>query len=173
MPALSFTEEWLNKLLSGDKQQTTRPQTTRIWIGDPIVNIYNQQRRRIADKPLRRLTKDGVRVMTQKTAEGKYPYPPEWHTNKSYAHFLGKVEITEVYDILPCEMSGAELNEWAIADGFHGFHPWSSISSNGIQQDIGANMWFLNRYGDGWMLRTWTVERWDGWLERYFEPEAI
>lgn len=173
MSALSFQEEWLDKLLRGDKQQTTRPQTTRIWTGDPIVHIYNQQRRRIADKEVRTPTEAGIKVIFQMIDEGRYPKPDDldngdWTVNPYYAHFLGKVEITEVYDIHPCDMSGVELNEWAVNDGFHGFHPWSSISSNSIQQDIGANMWFLDRYGDGWMRRTWTVIRWAGWIEQYF-----
>lgn len=166
MPALSFQEEWINKLLRGDKQQTTRPQTDRIKVGD-IVHIYNQQRRRITDKPMRMLTASGIEAMHERG----YPFVPEFLNAHYHAHLLGKVEISEVFDITPSEMSGAERNEWAIADGFNGFHPWSSISSNGIQQDIGANMWFLDRYGDGWMTQTWTVIRWDGWLERYFEPE--
>ena len=182
MPAHSFGPEWINPLLRGDKRGTTRPQHTRVKVGD-IVSIYNQQRRRIIDKSILQLTGIGTTTMADRVQDPVYNYPaecpvmsirsPPYDLPYYYAHFLGKVEITEVYDIHPCEMSGVELNEWAVDDGFHGFHPWSSISSNGIQQDIGANMWFLDRYGDGWMLRTWTVERWDGWLERYFEPEAI
>lgn len=156
MPALSFQEEWLNKLLRGDKQQTTRPQTDRIKVGD-IVSMYNQQRRRIIDKPLLRLTADGVRVMTQKTVEGTYPYPPEWHTNKSYAHFLGKVEISEVFDITPSEMHWQALEAWAWADGFKDFAT--------------ARCWFEIRYGARWMHQTWTVIRWNDWQERYFKPE--
>ena len=154
MPALSFQEEWLDKLLRGDKQQTTRPQTTRIWIGDPIVHIYNQQRRRIADKPLRLLTKAGIAMMPM----DRYPFPsnsPPMH----YAHFLGKVKITVVYDIIPSTLSGNELEVWAIGDGFD---CWGD-----------AYMWFESRYDDNWMEDTFTVIRWNGWIERYFEPEAI
>lgn len=146
MPAASFQEAWINKLLRGDKQQTTRQQTDRIKIGD-ILHIYNQQRRRIIDKPLRVLTQEGIATMH------RYPFPsnnPPMH----YAHFLGKVEITEVYDIHPCEMSGENLEGWAWADGF------DDISD--------ASTWFIKQHGDDWMLRTWTVVRWVGWLERYF-----
>ena len=152
MPALSFQEEWLDKLLRGDKQQTTRPQTTRIWIGDPIVHIYNQQRRRIADKPLRLLTKAGIAMMPM----DRYPFPsnnPPMH----YAHFLGKVEITEVYDFVPMETHETELEAWAHADGF--------------EDMINASDWFTHRYSNDWVYQTWTVIKWNGWTERYFKPD--
>ncbi len=150
MPALSFQEEWLLKLLNGTKQQTTRPQTDRIKVGD-IVNVYNQQRRRITDKPLLMLTVSGIEAMHDRG----YQFVPDFLNAHYYAHFLGKVEITEVYDITPWCMDGA--NSWAVADGFFNIEA--------------ADEWFTERYGDGWMHQTWTVIRWDGWQERYFEPE--
>ena len=152
MPTLSFQEEWIGPLLRGNKQQTTRPQTRRIKVGD-IVHIYNQQRRRVTDKPLRLLTKAGIAMMPM----DRYPFPsnkPQMH----YAHFLGKVKITEVYDIHPHLMSDRSLKEWAMADGFPDF--------------ASARCWFEIRHGARWMHQTWTVIRWDGWIERYFEPEA-
>ena len=152
MPALSFQEEWLNKLLRGDKQQTTRPQTDRIKVGD-IVSMYNQQRRRIIDKPEHKLTALGFDVMhnrhcmsTVQLREGMF-----------HAHLLGKVEISEVFDITPSEMHWQALEAWAWADGFKDFAT--------------ARCWFEIRYGAQWMKKTWTVIRWDGWLERYFKPE--
>lgn len=164
MPALSFQEEWTDKLLRGDKQQTTRPQTTRIWVGDPIVHIYNQQRRKITTKPVRQMTPIGSRTHTMKLMDGKYPAPPEMIPNDLmfqhayYTHFLGKVKITEVYDIHPCEMNQPELEAWAMADGF---------------PDLAtARCWFEIRYGARWTQKWWTVIRWDGWMERYFEPEG-
>jgi hypothetical protein len=164
MPALSFQPEWLNKLLNSTKQQTTRQQTDRIKPGD-TCHIYNQQRGRIADKSVRKLTADGIATMPM----NRYPFPkPGMH----YAHFLGKVRIAEVYDIHPCEMTEEELEVWARADGFKDFHPTYRIFTKGIHEDDGANMWFQRRYGDGWMRQWWTVIQWDGWLERYFEPEV-
>lgn len=156
MPAISFQREFLDALLRGDKQQTTRRQTDRIKVGD-VCSIYVEQRSRITDKPERLLTADGVRMMTQKTAEGSYPYPREWCTNMYHAHFLGKFEITGVSDIHPCEMSYAALEIWARKDGFSGI--------------ADANEWFTERYGDDWWHQIWTVIRWDGWLERYFKSE--
>ena len=173
MPALSFQERWLDALLSGSKQQTTRPQTDRIKIGH-VVSIYNQQRRRIIGKPLRQLTALGSKVYQQRIYDNSYPTPPEmvpndlgfWHVY--FAHLLGKVEIVEVYDIHPCEMAEVLLEAWAVADGFKGFHPLT-VPPDRLYD--GANMWFQRRYGDDWMQRWWTVIRWDGWTERYFEPE--
>ena len=163
MPALSFGEKWLDALLRGDKKQTTRPQTDRIKRG-AVCTIYNQQRRRITDKPLRRMTYLGVGVMEAR----RYPFIPEFHQAQYHAHLLGKVEITEVYDIHPCEMTEVELKAWAVADGFKGFHPLT-VPPDRLYD--GANMWFQRRYGDDWMQRWWTVIPWDGWTERYFEPE--
>lgn len=172
MPALSFKEEWLDKLLRGDKQQTTRPQTTRIWIGDPIVHIYNQQRRRIIDKPLRRTTADGRELILHKI-ESEKTYPSLGCIDTYFAHFLGKVKITEVYDIHPCEMSESDLETWAKKDGFECFDP-EILTIESINKS--ANWWFSERYGNEWVQRWWTVVRWDGWLERYFladESDAL
>ena len=147
MPALSFQGEWLDKLLSSEKQQTTRQQTDRVKVGD-VCNIYNQQRRRIIDKPLRGLTDIGIAMMPM----DRYPFPkPGMH----YAHFLGKVLITEVYDMLPLQCTCGE-EAWAKKDGFGGYGD--------------ASAWFEAKYGEGWVDRWWTVIRWNGWLERYFEP---
>ena len=180
MPALSFQEMWLKKLLDGTKQQTTRGQTDRIKPGD-VCHIYNQQRRRIADKPTLQMTELGKAVISQKRLipYDKRAYPPvhndTWIRGRYYAHFLGKVRLTEVYDIHPCEMTEVELKAWAVADGFKGFHPTGVFPEQLCSLDPGANMWVQRRYGDDWMQRWWTVERWDGWLERYFlaEGEAI
>jgi hypothetical protein len=185
MPALSFQEEWLRKLLDGTKQQTTRKQTDRIKVGD-VCHIYNQQRRRIVDKPMLQMTELGRDVISQKRAipYDKRTYPPvhneTWIRGLYHAHLLGKVIITEVYDIHPCEMTEDELKAWAVADGFKDFHPTYRICPQDItigyvevHEDDGANMWFQRRYGDDWVQRWWTVERWDGWLERYFEPEVF
>jgi hypothetical protein len=158
MPALSFQEAWINKLLRGDKQQTTRPQTDRIKVGN-IVSIYNQQRKKIFDKPLRSLTDEGYGKMEQLSHKRKLNYPAVPFTNpiRQYpAHFLGRVGITEVYDMLP--LKNSSRSAWAKADGFDNF--------------TAADTWFTSRYGDDWMNRWWTVIRWDGWMERYFEPEG-
>lgn len=149
MPAISFQGEWLNKLLSGTKQQTTRQRTDRIKVGD-VCHIYNQQRRQIRDKPLRRLTRDGIATMPM----SRYPFPEQ---GQHYAHFLGKVKIVEVYDMLPLQNSNR--SRWAKADGFDNF--------------TAADTWFTERYGEEWAARWWTVIRWDSWLERYFESEAV
>lgn len=165
MPAHSFGLEWLDPLLRSDKQGTTRPQHTRVKVGD-IVHIYNQQRRRIADKPLRHLTEAGMAM-----ARDGYPFiKSEMYADGFHAHFLGKVRIIDVYDIHPIEMSGEELEAWAWSDGFGNFDP-PAITRDLVLQS--ANWWFSDRYGNDWMHRTWTVERWHGWAERFFEPEAI
>jgi len=148
-----FDGVWLDALLSCEKQQTTRKQTDRIKVGD-TVPVYNHKYRAIHDKPLRTMTATGSKMFM-----ADYPFvntnntPPKYH-----AHFLGKVVITEVYDIIPSEMSGEELEAWAWADGF------DSI-------DV-ARCWFEIRYGTRWMHKTWTAICWRGWAERYFEPEV-
>lgn len=149
MPTILFQHQFLDALLRGDKQQTTRKQTDRIKVGD-VVHIYIDQRSRIIDKPLRRLTKNGIAMMPM----DRYPFPsinPLMH----YAHFLGKVEITEVYDMCPCDNSARSA--WAKADGFTNFGC--------------ADTWFTERYGHEWYQQTWTVIKWNGWAERYFEPK--
>ena len=159
MPAISFQEEWLDKLLSGSKQQTTRQQTDRIKVGD-VCSVYNQQRRRIIDKALRGLTDFGYGQMTQLShRNGKYPPLPFTNPIRQYpAHLLGKVKIAQVRDIVPLETYGNDLNAWAVADGF------ADIAT--------ARRWFESRYGEEWMHQRWTVIRWNGWQERYFEPKV-
>jgi len=157
MPALSFQGMWLDDLLSGRKKQTTRA-TDRIKVGD-IIHIYNQQRRRIIDKPLRKLTPAGL----ERECAQSYPLiRPGTMRGEGHAHFLGKVKIIETYSICPGKMRGVELDVWAAmwayADGFESF--------------LDANEWFRKNYGDDWMDRTWHVIRWDGWLERYFEADT-
>ena len=165
MPALSFQEEWLDKLLSGDKQQTTRPQTNRFKVGD-VGYIYNQQRRLIVDKPLRPLTATGLQLLRQ-----GYPFlKSDEYKAGHHAHFLGKVEIMEVHDIRPCRMTGEELEAWAWADGFDGYH---RIDPFGDPIKVHADEWFTKHYGDDWMHKTWTVIQWHGWMVRYFEPGMI
>lgn len=172
MPAHSFDPEWVNPLLRCNKQGTTRPQHTQVKVGD-IVSIYNQQRRRIIDKPIMELTDEGCVRMEQRIKNMKYPLIPFFNPPQYYAHLLGKVEITEVYAIHPCEMTEDELKAWAVADGFKGFHPTGVFPEQLCAHEPGANMWFQRRYGDDWMQRWWTVERWHGWVERYFEPEEV
>jgi len=101
--------------------------------------------------PLRQMTVAGCGMVRARIGGTYYKYGAYYH-----AHFLGKVEITEVYDIHPCEMSGEELEAWARADGFHNFAV--------------ARCWFEIRYGACWMHQYWTVVCWHGWVERYFEP---
>ena len=163
MPALSFQREFVDALLRGDKQQTTCPQTDRFKVGD-ITHIYIEQRRRITDKPLRYLTPAGRGVVNTKICSGAYPQVPEGHGfAQYYAHFLGKVEITEVYVFKPWLHKGhgrhIYFEMWARADGFKNFHA--------------ADTWFTARYGDDWMRRWWTVIRWNGWAERYFEAGEV
>ena len=156
MPALSFQGAWLDALLSSGKQQTTRPQTDRFEVGD-VVHIYNQQRRRITDKMLRRVTPLGEEVILEKIMGGAYPKIPDRVVvvPEYYAHFLGKVLLTEVYDMIPAECSSQSA--WAKADGFDNF--------------TCADTWFTKQYDEYWIDLKWTVIRWNGWLERYFEAE--
>ena len=160
MPALSFQREFVDTLLRGDKQQTTRPQTDRFKVGG-IAQIYIEQRRRITEKPIRRMTVAGSGVVYERG----YPLMKGYghHTTNYHAHFLGKVEITEVYMFKPWMHKGhgrhIYFEMWARADGFKNFHA--------------ADEWFTERYGDDWMQRTWTVIRWNGWQERYFEAGEV
>ena len=160
MPALSFQEMWIDKLLADTKQQTTRKMTDRIKPGD-VCHIYNQQRGRIDDKPLRDLTQTGRGVVNTMICGGTYPHVPEGHGfEQYYAHFLGKVRITEVDDFYPYDAPyDTVLANWAHADGFD------------TVED--ADVWFTKRYGEDWDMLSWTVIRWGGWVERYFEPEAL
>ncbi|NIA12158.1 MAG: hypothetical protein GWP10_21170 [Nitrospiraceae bacterium] len=136
MPALSFGKKWLDALLRGDKKQTTRPQTARIKEG-AVCTIYNQQRQRIVNKPLRKLTAFGNAEMHFRN----YQNVPDMLEDGGFyhAHLLGKVEIIDVHDIHPCEMAEAELKAWAVADGFKGFHP-QTVPPDRLYD--GANMWF-------------------------------
>lgn len=149
MPALSFQEEWLLKLLNETKQQTTRPQTDRIKVGD-IVHIYNKQRSPIANKPERKLTALGFDVMHNRHSMSTV----QLREGLFHAHFLGKVEIIEVCPMLP--LKNSSRSAWAKADGFDNF--------------TSADTWFTKKYGEEWVDRWWTVIRWNGWQERYFEP---
>lgn len=178
MPAISFHRGFLDALLRGDKQQTTRRLTDRIKVGD-VCNIYIEQHRRIRDKPLRHVTRAGAEMVDAKLSmaidKRTYPSPTklcgetiEMDTSKLYyayglkfydryhAHFLGKANVTEVYEMLPLQNSSR--SEWAKADGFTNF--------------TCADTWFTDRYGEEWVDKWWTVIRWDGWVERYFDPKS-
>jgi len=149
MPAISCQLEFLDPLLLSEKEQTTRPQTKRFHGGD-ITHMYIRQRQPILSKPLRRLTYAGIDMMHERG----YPLIPEFHQAIYHAHFLGKVVLTEVYDICFCDFSHAELKAWALDDGF--------------KDTSSAEVWFLNQYGCDYPDDIYTVTRWHGWLERYF-----
>ena len=103
MPALSFQREFVDDLLSGSKQHTTRPETDRFKIGD-IAQIYIEQRKNIMYKPVRIMTGIGTTAMADRVDNANYHYPAncpivEYHKDELpsyYAHFLGKVEIADV-----------------------------------------------------------------------------
>ena len=149
MPAMSFQREFLDALLRGDKRQTTRRQTDRIKVGD-IAHIYIEQRGCIIDKPLRRLTSAGHYMMCERNYK-----PSAFDKTLYYAHFIGKVQITDVFDVVPA--NSCNKTRWAVDDGFANFDD--------------ADDWFVARYGERWMCRTWTVIKWNGWAERHFEAE--
>jgi len=163
MVAISFHEEFLDALLRCDKQQTTRltpkpPKAPRIKIGD-TAQIYIKQRQEIISKPVRKMTDTGRTIVAGRIDDDNYLYPPPCPMPFYYAHFIGTVEIAEVYQIHLSEISGEEREAWAKADGFKDF--------------AHANMWFFQQHGKYWKKLSWTVIRWNGWLERYFEPIEV
>ena len=159
MPVISFDPGFLDALLRGDKQQTTRKPTARIKVGD-TAQIYIKQRAKITDKPVRVMTDEGMKTITDRVNDAQYNYPAKCPRSPFrdkfepvyYAHILGKVYITEVYDMLPAQNSSR--SQWAKADGFTNF--------------TCADTWFTERYGEEWVDKWWTVIRWDEWQERYF-----
>lgn len=167
MPALSFQREFVDDLLSGSKQHTTRPETDRFKIGD-IAQIYIEQRKNIMYKPVRIMTGIGTTAMADRVDNANYHYPAncpivEYHKDELpsyYAHFLGKVEIVDVQRFMPSEHWGDEgadiVETWARKDGFKDF--------------AAADEWFSNRY-EYWLDTEWTVIGWNSWIERYFEPK--
>lgn len=171
MVAISFQDEFVDALLRGDKQQTTRlspepPKLPRIKAGD-IAQIYIKQRHTIISKPIRQMTGAGTTAMADRVNDSRYLYPTDCPVVEMayddmpfyYAHFLGKVEIIKSYEIQPNKISDEELEAWAKADGFKNF--------------AYADMWFMSQYDGRWMELTWTVSRWVGWSERYFEPMVV
>ena len=160
MPAISFDPGFLDAILSGTKCQTTRRQTTRFKEGD-TVNAYIQQRKAIRSKPLRNLTVEGHAEMQRlrNIAKKNYPEVPSMPHAEYPAHFLGRFSIQEVYEFYPGSSEHEEWDEWAVEDGFDDF--WQ------------ADTWFIKHHGVDWMAETWTVVRWDGLFERYFEPLKV
>lgn len=154
MPAQSFQPEWLDPLLLSEKEQTTRPQTTRCKVDDTVY-IYIAQRRPILSKPLRRLTYAGIAMVYDRG----YPFIPEFHKAIYHAHFLGTVILTDVHDIYFCDFSHAELEAWALADGF--------------KDTASAEAWFLNQYGCDYPADIYTVMQWHGWQQRYFTAGEV
>lgn len=153
MPALSFERTWLDDLLSGCKQYTTRPITTRFYRGD-IVHMYIEQRGKIIGKPIRELTTIGISAMTDRINNINHNYPGLVSTDY-FAHFIGKVKLVDVFEFTPVDVSTQFLELWAHRDGFGDF--------------AAADEWFTKYYGGQWMYLTWTVIGWDGWSEVYFE----
>ena len=99
-----------------------------------------------------------------------YPFIPEFHQAIYYAHFLGTVKITETYTILPCEMTGEELEAWAWADGFDAY---TSMNPFGAECKTYADEWFTAQPGSEGVNWLWAVNCWHGWVERYFEPGDV
>lgn len=91
------------------------------------------------------MTSAGTTAMVGRVDNINYHYPVncpvvEYHKGdlqSYYAHFIGKVDIVEVYDIHLYEMSDDEIEAWACADGFKDF--------------AHADMWFLRQYDGRWM----------------------
>lgn len=165
MVAISFQEQFLDAILRGDKQQTTRKQTERFKVGD-TTQIYIKQRGRITDKPVRQMTGAGTTAIADRVNDPRYYYPPACPVVKGskygdmpsyYAHFIGTAEITEVYEMCPCDNSSRSA--WAKADGFDNF--------------ACADTWFTKQHGHDWYQQIWTVIKWNGWLERYFQPSEV
>lgn len=167
MVAISFHEEFLDALLRDDKQQTTRQapkaqKVPRIKVGD-TAQIYIKQRQAITSKPVRQMTSAGTTIIADRVNDENYLYPADCPTSPHpqptyYAHFIGTVEIVEAYQIHPGEMSREELEAWSQADGF--------------KDRAHANQWFMEQHGKYWKKLSWTVIKWNSWLERYFEPEV-
>lgn len=162
MTSLSFDPVFLDPLLRCDKQQTTHPQTMRFGVGD-VAQMYITQNQPLTSKPIRRMTGLGTTLVADRAGDPKYHYDPRCPLAESYAlgdipsyyaHFLGKVRITEVEHVKVGSIWNR--NTWAQKDGFQNFEI--------------ARCWFESRYGAHWLKRTFTVLRWDGWIERYFEP---
>lgn len=168
MPAISFQRQFLDALLSGTKQQTTRKHTDRIKVGD-TAQIYIEQRAQLTGKPIRVMTRAGTTAITDRVNDAQYNYPAECPPSPFrdkfepvyYAHILGKVRICEVSEILPCRMCRMpdnDLEAWAYRDGFRNL--------------TDADVWFTDHYGEYWIDLKWTVIRWNGWVERYFKPDT-
>ena len=64
MPAISFQRQFLDALLRGDKQQTTRKHTDRIKVGD-TAQIYVEQRSSLTGKPIRVMTGAGTTAIAE------------------------------------------------------------------------------------------------------------
>ena len=158
MASLSFGPEFLDPLLLGEKQQSSRPYTNRFHVGD-LGQIYIQQRSPIATKPLRRLTPDGRAMISDRIQQNGYPCKTSFSSDLYYAHFLGTIRIAEVVDIHPIGMEDDYLEAWSADDGFSTFSE--------------ADKWFTDMYNDTWMDHWWTVVLWDDWVDRYFDAGEI
>ncbi len=157
MRIISFKKEFLDLLLSSRKQQTSRKKKEGKYvpkIGEQFA-IYNELRTPIITKPIRKLTPAGVRRYQDQAAccplAGHY-----------YAHLLGIVTLTNVYEItpscyLPTDSGCGFLERWARMDGFKSFSD--------------ANRWFTETYDSDWIDRTYVVQQWEKWDEVYFYAE--
>jgi len=162
MPAQSFDPRFINALLSCEKQQTTRKPSPRhkpprIKIND-TVQVYVDQRKPIRSKPLLELTGLGRLVMCRLSQIGKKNYPAP-DSCMYYAHYLGKIVVSDIFEIVPSSMSGEALEAWAWADNFKDFDA--------------ADAWFTDRYDAAWVDRVWTVQQWHGWIEQYFHAPGL
>ena len=112
------------------------------------------------------MTSIGTTAMADRVCNNNYNYPATCpiiidqqpgDLPSYYAHFIGKVEIAEIYSILPYMMSEPNLVRWARQDGFKDF--------------AAADRWFTLQYGGSWFYNNWTAIRWDGWEEVYFRAK--
>ena len=151
MLSISANANVLDDILSSKITKWTCPYTTRFKVGS-IGGLFIDQRKKLIDKPLRELTCVGYWEMVRLSHIGKRNYPAV--TSDSYpAHFLGRVEITEVHHIHPSD------------------HTNMTISPKYLDL-VGTDEFMTAMHEKNWKRKTWTVVEWN-WIERYFKPGKV
>ena len=159
MKIRSFKAQFLDDLLSSKKQQTSFLKGKQAYKVGEQIGIYNQLRVAVKNKPIRKLTEAGNRYYWNNHHFWNSPCPVE---NSYFAHKLGVVTLTNVYEFTPVQHLGTDhgedfLDRWAKLDDFKNFHD--------------AVFWFIENVGMDWMDKTYDVLQWQGWDEVYFYAE--
>ena len=147
MPLMSFSEPGhIPLLISGEKAQTTRqPRKNPVKVGDILYCYYKPRQK---DSCRNCITP--CRIDFERRQHFGYSYmPAALKPCEKWNKFFGEAVVSVVKPLDFANMTGEEVDDWAVADGFENFEK--------------ADAWFTQKYsvrgidGSDWINWRWEV----------------